>query len=727
MSASCCLVFCASPLYAQDDEDAQQESDDTIITYGKPDVPNKTGAASSQVTEQELSERLPRSAPDALRYEPGVFVQQTAHSQGSAFIRGRTGQQTILAFDDVRINNSLFRQGPNQYFFTIDARTIQSIDITRGSASTRYGTDAIAGAINATPLSPTFDPEQTQFLRLSPKLMYRLGTADDEHGGRLQLGAQLGKRVAILSGIGSRTVGQLESGGPIYNPDDGELPQVPRFADDDRTQLGTGFEELTADARLVAQLSPKLQATLAAYTYRQFDAPRTDQCPPAYAPFDECFQYDEQFRNLIYASLDGSWGSLAHASRFIVSSQTQHEKRTYNKPGAQAVNRGEDNVTTTGILWKAQSKPFRAHPNARLLLRHGFDFYRDAVTSTAETELQNLNKTYPATRGQYLSGSSYAWGGIWAEPEVLFFQKLILRAGGRLSHIAVNAPEDQESGTLGVRNTWNPIVGNIGVEYWASQWLTLLANVDQGFRAPNLDDLTSRQRTGPGFQIENANLKPERGVTYEVGATFNMPRYEASVWAFYSTLENAMMRTTRDIDACPPNTPACRTTWSRLQLVNLDGTAEIYGAEASVKLNITDQLSSAATVSYAFGEGPTPVVQADDNNFFSGDRVPLSRIPPLNGTLDLVWRSSRGFYLGSSARWAKIQDRLAISDISDERIPLGGTPGFFVLDARSGWRLDAQKGIHLLFENMLDQAYRYHGSSTNGPGRSLTLQAEIGW
>ena len=41
---------------------------------------NDTRAA-SVVTRRDLEERLPRSAPDALRFEPGVYVQQTAHGQ----------------------------------------------------------------------------------------------------------------------------------------------------------------------------------------------------------------------------------------------------------------------------------------------------------------------------------------------------------------------------------------------------------------------------------------------------------------------------------------------------------------------------------------------------------------------------------------------------------------------------------------------------------------------
>src|SRR5690606_11798001 len=52
--------------------------------------------AASVVTRRDLEERLPRSAPDALRFEPGVYVQQTAHGQGSPYVRGLTGQQTVM-------------------------------------------------------------------------------------------------------------------------------------------------------------------------------------------------------------------------------------------------------------------------------------------------------------------------------------------------------------------------------------------------------------------------------------------------------------------------------------------------------------------------------------------------------------------------------------------------------------------------------------------------------
>jgi len=102
--------------------------------------------------------------------------------------------------------------------------------------------------------------------------------------------------------------------------------------------------------------------------------------------------------------------------------------------------------------------------------------------------------------------------------------------------------------------------------------------------------------------------------------------------------------------------------------------------------------------------------------------VPLSRIPPLSGTVELRYgHESSGLYMGGALRWAARQTRLAPSDLSDARIPIGGSPGYAAIDLRGGFEIGEHFGVNAVIENVLDAAYRVHGSSVNGRGRGVLL------
>lgn len=712
------------------------------------------GRASSTVSRTELEERLPRSAPDALRYEPGVYVQQTAHGQGSAYLRGLTGQQTVMLFDGVRLNNSLYRQGPNQYFFTIDSRTIEQIVVQRGAASVRYGSDALGGAIEAIPISPDRSErppdrsEQTApgSLRsrvvLHPMASMRLGSADGEAGGRLQLSGWLGSRVGILVGGGYRKVGPL-IGLPVQNPDQSvrPYPEVPRYLEDGVTQRGTGFSEGTADARIVIPLGARDgsdQLVLAVYQYLQTDAPRTDQCPAAFAPLNECLIYEEQFRTLAYSSLRLTPGRAAlHRFRATLSYQLQHEKRRRDRPLDHVVEHFGDDVHSLGVALRAETQALSRGP-LRLLFRYGTDLYHDRVSSDSSLEVQDLGFTRVWSRGQYITGSHYTTFGAFAEAESQLWRRLTLRLGGRSGVTAVHVPADPESATRPADALWVPYAVDAGVELRVIPQLVLLGNLNQGFRTPNLDDLSSRQVTGPGYQFENASLRPEIALTVEAGARLTLPVLSVSAFFFNTGMTDAIARSPRNIADCPltdmgrMGAPGCSTAWSRFQLVNLGGRAVIWGGEADVLLHLPLRMDLRATVAYAFGEGPNPTPPAPGQARYVAI-VPLSRIPPLNGTAELRVRPLRGILLGAALRWALAQDRLAPSDLSDARIPSGGTPGFAVFDVRAGARLHEllpgrflRRAVAMLvLENAGDVAYRYHGSSVNGARSSVQFNLEI--
>lgn len=709
------------------------------------ETPDNYVRDASVVTQRKMQERLPRSAPDALRYEPGVYVQQSAHAQASPYVRGLTGQQTLMAFDGIRLNTSTFRQGPNQYFFTIDSRTIAKLEVLRGSASTRWGSDAIGGALLTTPLEPQLGrrvpkPGQSRWI-VHPKLMMATRTADGEVGGRAQVDLGWAGKLGLLAGVGYRDVGQLRTAGAVTSPATGEPWKEPRLAADQRTQLGTGFRELTADARLVWQVNHRLRLTAAYYDYRQKDAPRTDKCPPAEAPDDECLVYLDQFRTLSYLAADFEDGPPALSrARVSLSYQKQHERtqltRSNGIPDLDGgiESNGRDDVHTLGLRAALSTEALPVGERLVFGVDYGADAYLDMLESLAWLRFTDVDPVITSVlpRGQYIDGSRYLSSGAWVEPHMWIGPKVRLRAGGRAALVWAKAAGDEASETAPVDRSWATAVGNAGLMVLATDWLSWHLDFDQGFRAPNLDDLTSRQQTGPGFQYENSQLEPERSLSLDTGFRVRHRYVEASAFFWQSFIRRLIARAPRDTGDCPDdgslNPTGCAASRTRFQLVNLDGWALLRGVDASARVFMPRGFALGATLSWAWGEGPNPIPPpstGDTSNY--EPRLPLSRVPPLNGTVELTWYSDFGLWLGSALRWAGAQTRLALSDVADQRIPEGGTPGFAVWDLRAGYRVDPFVLVALVFENVLDSPHRYHGSSVNGPTRSLNLRFEIGF
>jgi iron complex outermembrane receptor protein/hemoglobin/transferrin/lactoferrin receptor protein len=718
-------VMAASLLWATR---AWADGDSLVVRAGRDDgLPDER--AHSTVNRSELERRQPRSAPDALRYESGVFVQQTAHGQGSAFIRGLTGQQTLLLFDGIRVNNSTYRQGPNQYFFTIDSRTIDTIEVLRGGGSTRYGSDALGGVIAAYPIDPLFADGELLF---RPQLQLRSTSADDELGGRAQVhlsGPVKGGQLGFVGGVGYRDVGLLKSGGRVENPNPntplGRYPLVPAYAKDGVTQLGTGFKELTADGRLVLRLGELQRLVLATYHYMQFDVPRTDQCPPPYAPMGTCLTYEQQFRHLVYLTYEGKLGTFLWPLRVSVSLQVQHEKQRMDDPSVLVVRRGSDNVMTLGVLATGQSKPLALSPKTQLQLRYGFDQYMDWLRSDASRTFTDLDQTAALSRGQYINGSSYLTGGLYADGVLSLPRQFDLYGGVRWSYVVARADAEPLSGSQAVAQSWYPVVGNVGLSWKPVSILTLRLNADHSFRAANLNDLTARQQTGPGFQFENAALRPERATTFELGAVIEHSIVSAQIWGFETLLQDAVLKVSKTDAECPPSTPECVGAWTRFQLQNAPALSELRGVEAMLRLRLPYGLRLRGTAAYTWGEGPrVGILGYGTSGVVLGDRVPLSRVPPLHGSAEAIWQNTT-FELSAGLRWATTQDRLAIADYADARIPKYGTPGFVVVDLRSSVRLHDRVQLLGVLENVGNVAYRYHGSSVNGPGRGFILSLKV--
>jgi hemoglobin/transferrin/lactoferrin receptor protein len=203
---------------------------------------------------RELQEyRQVRTLPDALRELAGVMVQKTGHGQGSPYIRGFTGLRTLFLIDGIRLNNSTFREGPNQYWNTVDPFSIYRLELVKGPSLVLYGSDAIGGAVNAInrSYSDIYPAAGTR-----SRVVVRGASAEHSVLLRPEAGYANG-RFEVLGGVSLKEFGDLHVGEATGN------------------QPKTGYAEQNADVKVNIDLGDKGSLVAAVQHFNQDDAWRT--------------------------------------------------------------------------------------------------------------------------------------------------------------------------------------------------------------------------------------------------------------------------------------------------------------------------------------------------------------------------------------------------------------------------------------------------------------------
>ena len=116
-----------------------------------------------------------RTTPELLMHQTGVMVQKTNHGGGSPTLRGLQGNQTLMMVDGIRLNNSIFRYGPNQYLNTVNAFGLDQMEVLFGNGAVQYGSDAMGGVI----LAKFHEPETKNLNRWVPHFFVR-GMTDQQ-------------------------------------------------------------------------------------------------------------------------------------------------------------------------------------------------------------------------------------------------------------------------------------------------------------------------------------------------------------------------------------------------------------------------------------------------------------------------------------------------------------------------------------------------------------------
>ena len=108
-------------------------------------------------------ERAPvQSWTEAMRGQPGAFVQSSGPGQGIVIVRGLKGSEVLHLVDGFRLNNAFFRNAPSQYIALVDPMLIDRIELVRGPNSVLYGSDAMGGVIQLLTPEQRFDGDRLE-------------------------------------------------------------------------------------------------------------------------------------------------------------------------------------------------------------------------------------------------------------------------------------------------------------------------------------------------------------------------------------------------------------------------------------------------------------------------------------------------------------------------------------------------------------------------------------
>jgi hemoglobin/transferrin/lactoferrin receptor protein len=655
---------------AQIDTTANFSLDSTVITASRQEaLLSQIPVSVSVLSEAQLQQQLPRSLPEALMQTPGVWMQKTNHGGGSPFVRGLTGNQTLLLIDGIRLNNSTYRYGPNQYLNTVDPFSLSKVEVLRGSGAVQYGSDALGGVVQLLTHNPEFNSEKT---RLSAGITGKWMSADMEQTLRTQI-RLASPKVAVHAGMSLKDFGDLLAGGDLG------------------VQTPSAYQEQDGDFKARIRFSERQELVLAWQMVRQQNVGRYDQV--AQRGYRH-YEFDPQERSLAYARLkwdfDSNWFNRVH---FTVSTQRSLEGRFKQKEQADFFSYEEDQVDTRGISLEVFSQP-----TSRWSAVSGVEYYADQIGSFAQRTSLPDSILGPRIRGLYPDGAAADNLGLFSLHRWQC-ERLHVEGGLRYNIFRLES-FDPEFGLQNIQP--QALVGNLGLSYLLGPKSRLFVSGNTGFRAPNINDLGSFGSFDSGIEVPVSSLDPERSVSLEAGYRWVGEKVRFSVSAYHSWLIDLISRVRSQYQG--QDSLNGEQVYTKANV----NQASIQGVEAEGRWQLSKGLVLQTYLIYTFGE-----------NAENGE--PLRRIPPFYGNMML--RYKRGpWFANLQYQFAGTQNRLSGGDIDDHRIPDGGTPGWQIFNAWMGYDRDWLR-VSLGLQNLTDEAYRMHGSGVDGYGRSVWVAA----
>ncbi|TJY63214.1 TonB-dependent receptor [Sinimarinibacterium sp. CAU 1509] len=657
------------------------------VTAGRAEAAaTEVPQAVTVVTHAQIERQSPQTWTDLLRGQAGAFVQASGPGQGIVIVRGLKGSEVLHLVDGMRLNNAFFRNSPSQYIALVDPYNIERVELQRGPGATLYGSDALGGVVQI----------------LTPEYRFH-GDAWDSAGKlRLQYGSADLSRIARAEGaVGNDTV-SFAGGYTVTRYGERDLGDGGREPLTDYLARGYDAKLLytPADAHEVMLSGSFFEYPKLARYFDVVGGPggAGDNVQSYFKP------NDRQFIHLRYRyrhALGPVRGFEAHLAQQVIDDERLRQ------PNSSRIDTEQNRSTLTGLTLQAYTPLTQS-----LHLQYGLDLYSDIVDSAKQRTPFSTGVTEPAI-STYPDGARQDTQGVYLNAQWWVTPDWQLDAGLRYSRVETDLSENAVSDAAQFSD--DDVTWQLGALRRLTPQLSWTATAARGFRAPNLFDLgTLGPRSGSEAEqvnVPNTDLQPETVTSIDSGLRWAQGRVRLELTAFYTDYDQRIEAREPTGNTIPEGELGCSAPDGCVEVQSRNiAQARYWGIESAARWH-AGSFSSYAVLNWTYGQ-----------ELRSGEpTTPANRIPPLNGQVGVALDLAHALSVEAYILFAGAQQRLDDDDRNDTRIDPEGTPGWATLNLRGVWQVRPWLDLQVEGRNLLDQAYREHGSGVDAAGAGLML------
>jgi hemoglobin/transferrin/lactoferrin receptor protein len=661
------------------------------------------------------------STADVLANSGNVMVQKSQLGGGSPIIRGFETNKVLIVVDGIRMNNAIYRGGHVQNVITLDNSIMDRVELVFGPGSVVYGSDALGGVMSFKTKDPLLSKEDKPLVKANAYTRYMSAANGYAAHANVSVG---GKRFGSLTSFTFSHFGDLRQGAnrEIFVGNFGARTWFQqRFDDKDsmvlnpdtNLQVGSGYSQYDFLQKCVFQQNEKVLHRLNMQYSTSSNIPRYDRLTlmtnglPRFAEW----YYGPQKRLLTSYQLEltnqNPWYDFA---RLTVGYQQIEESRFDRKFNDNDFNQRIEDLAIYTINVDLMKKR-GSHE-----MRYGLEgWYNGVVSSANSVDIVTGESASISTR--YASGGASMFSAaLYVTHAWELSEKLVVNDGLRFSFVGLNATFSDTTffnfpfKEANQRN--QALNGNIGLVYQPEQNTRLTALFSNGFRAPNVDDLSKIFESTPGnLIVPNEQIKPEFTYNGEIGLshTFDQ-KWTFSGTGYYTLFKNALM--VKDFNYNGQDSILFEGVMSNVVAIQNERKAYLYGLELGLNGKLTKEMGVYATYNYTYARIKTDSVA-----------IPLDHIPPAFGKFGFTVtdKKFKGDFFVQYSAWKRIEEYNPSGEDNQAYALPDGMPSWYTVNARLSYQFNRYIGLQLACENILDRNYRVFASNISAPGRNVIV------